>query len=183
MSTTSGQTAPPSSASKQHLHLPPHVSSTTSTNSPLPALPIEPADSRHQAYLASQNLEGRQGSTDPLLHASLTATTVTAATAATAIANHNCNASQQHLNGLGPSIPQSEYSSTNFVAPSPSANNADRRKRNAASAMLGQQNAAGGDPSDSGSGPAASGQSATLSPAPYAEGMFANTASTHGYRI
>lgn len=46
------------------------ASAVSSGSSPSPAAPIEPSDQRQQAYTLSQNLGGRRGSTDPLLHAS-----------------------------------------------------------------------------------------------------------------
>lgn len=99
-----------SSSSRQHPHLPPHLS----VASPMPAVPIEPSDSRHQAYSFSQNVAGRRGSTDPLLHASL---------AATANANiHGSNGS--------PAPSESPFGGS--------------RKRSAASAMLDAANSHGG---------------------------------------
>ncbi|PWN26441.1 hypothetical protein BDZ90DRAFT_233084 [Jaminaea rosea] len=104
-----------SSSSRQHPHLPVHAAS-----SPQPVLPIEPSDSRHQAYTMSQNLGGRRGSTDPILHAHMAAT-------ATANAN-NSSASPAH---------QQQHGNQHHQAPSPfAANSPGSRKRDAASAML-----------------------------------------------
>ncbi|CAO1614332.1 unnamed protein product [Parajaminaea phylloscopi] len=185
--------AQPSSPSRQHPHLPPHVSSSTSTASPIPALPIEPSDSRHQDYLASQNLEGRRGSTDPLLHASMAA--------AAAAANDNgdgnggnendgSNGGTDHLHHFAASgdVPtgaeeeqqQADYAAA-FGATSPPSS-ANGRKRTASAAMLDQEQQNGVDGTESASGAAAD-PNAAIQPPPYTEERRPSLSSLGGYNF
>lgn len=168
MSSSSDQNFDPSSSSsssRQHPHLPAHVSNnnnnaSTGAGSPLPALPIEPSDSRHQAYLASQNLGGRRGSTDPLLHASMAATATANAQGTNGLGGHA--SSPQHQ--LQQSPHYSAFTTVGAESPSSSANS---RKRNAALAMLDQQGAS----TDNSNGS----QQQTRYGSPSASGVAANT--------
>ncbi|PWN19260.1 HLH-domain-containing protein [Microstroma glucosiphilum] len=128
------------SSNRQHPHLPPHLasggqgsgaaSSGGSGSSPTPALPIEPSDSRQQAYSYSQNLGGRRGSTDPLLHASMAAS---ASANMAAQHHHHQQQQQQQQQHLGPSSNDSPFTSSVGGA---GAGDGAGRKRNASSAML-----------------------------------------------
>lgn len=159
----SSYTSAPSASTRQHPHLPPHLSapsglgpssssssSTSAAASPSPAIPIEPSDSRQHAYSFSQNLGGRRGSTDPLLHASLGAA-VTA----------NMHGGHGHGHGQGgqsPSAADSPFSSS--------------RKRTAAT-MLDPAAAAAHVAAASSAASGNSGGSANASPSMASVGRFA----------
>ncbi|CAO1638961.1 unnamed protein product [Sympodiomycopsis kandeliae] len=148
MASSSSSSAP--SSTRQHPHLPPHLSSSVGT-SPIPAIPIEPSDSRHQAYSFSQNVGGRRGSTDPLLHASLAAT---------------ANANVHGPNG-SPAPSDSPFGSS--------------RKRSAASAMLDAANAATANHASNGGSSANDGLPGSSSPsfANGHNARFASNLGTH----